>query len=87
MEILPNQNTGAINNAHHPRGVTRPRQPSPEEVSFATTSNIDQSLRDLPALRVEVIERAQRLVGDPAYPPRETIRKLSHLLALAMLNE
>jgi hypothetical protein len=87
MEIQPNQNAGAINNAPTPRGVTRPRQPSSEEVSFAATSNIDQSLRDLPALRVEVIERAQKLVGDPTYPPRETIRQLSHLLALGMQQE
>lgn len=84
MEIQPNQNTGAAQNALNSRGVTRPRKPSPEEVSFAATSNVDQALRELPALRVEVVERAQKLVGDPTYPPRETIHQLSELLALRM---
>lgn len=87
MEIQPNQNTGAVNNALTSRGVTRPRKPSPEEVSFAATSNIDQALRDLPALRVEVVERAQKLVGDPTYPPRETIHQLSQLLALGLQQD
>lgn len=87
MEIQPNQNTGALHNALTSRGVTRPRKPSPEEVSFAATSNIDQALRDLPAVRIEVVERAQRLAGDPTYPPRETIQKLSQLLALSLPTE
>lgn len=87
MEIQPNQNTSAVHNALTSRGMARPRKPSPEEVSFAATSNVDQALRDLPALRVEVVERAQKLVGDPTYPPRETIHQLSELLALRLPTE
>ncbi len=87
MEIQPNQNAGAVNNALTPRGASRPRKPAPEEVSFAATANVDQALRDLPAMRVEAVERAQKLVGDPTYPPRETIHQLSELLALAMQQD
>ncbi len=87
MEIQPNPNTGPVQNAFNSRGVTRPRKPSAEEVSFAASSNADQALRDLPMVRVDAVERAQKLVGDPTYPPRETIKKLSHLLAMRMPRE
>lgn len=87
MEIQPNPNTGAVSNPLTSRNTARPRKPSPEEVSFAATSNVDRTLRDLPAIRVEVVERAQKLVGDPTYPPRETIHQLSELLALRLPTE
>lgn len=87
MEIQPNPNTGAVNNPLTSRTTARPRKPSPEEVSFTATSNVDRNLRDLPAVRIEVVERAQKLVGDPTYPPRETIHQLSELLALRIPAE
>jgi hypothetical protein len=84
MEIQPNPNSANVHNAQASRSVARPRKPAAEEVSFAATSNVDRALRELPALRVEVIERAQKLVGDPTYPPRETIHQLSELLAMRL---
>jgi len=87
MEIQPNPNSAHVHNAQASRSVTRPRKPAAEEVSFAATSNVDRALRELPALRVEVIERAQKLVGDPTYPPRETIHQLSELLAMRLPAE
>jgi hypothetical protein len=54
------------------------------DVDLESSRQLDQALERLPEARPEVVERMRPLVGDPSYPPRETIRSLSHLLAMKM---
>lgn len=59
------------------------RQPAPaDQVNFSATEAVDKALSATPDVRAEEVERARQLIGDPSYPPPETIRKLSELLAV-----
>lgn len=82
MEVNPNHRTGGLQPTSAPRTTPRRTETASEAVSFEGKAAIDRALRDVPDKRVEMIERAQRLVGDPTYPPRETLRSLAHLLAM-----
>lgn len=84
MEIQPNQKAGGINPAVVQRTGVRREEPPREEVSFAGSTAVRRALEEAPDVRVEMIQRARNLVGDPTYPPRETIQRLSHLLAMRL---
>lgn len=56
------------------------------DVAIENTRALRKALDDTPFLRDEVVKRATALIGDVDYPPRETIRMISHLLAIK-LNE
>jgi hypothetical protein len=36
---------------------------------------------------MDVVEHGRRLVGDPAYPPRETLQRIAALLAMEMQKQ
>ena len=55
-----------------------------EEVAFENARALTKALHDTPAVRDDVVRRATDLVGDVNYPPPETIRMISHLLAIQM---
>lgn len=55
-----------------------------DDVAIENTRALRKALDDTPYLRDEVIKRAAALVGDVAYPPPETIRMISHLLAIKL---
>ncbi len=58
-----------------------------DEVALENSRALTQALHQTPAVRAEVVRRATELVGESAYPPPETIRKISHLLAIQMHPE
>lgn len=82
MEIQPNQRAGGLT----PTSVTgheTPRAAKPAStVSFEGAAGLDRALQSTPNQRAEEVSRAQSLKSDNAYPPPETIRKLSNLLAM-----
>ena len=82
------RNVGAVGSTPAVRPVTPPRASDAraveEEVAIENTRALRQALDDSPHLRAEVIKRAAELVGDVNYPPRETIRMISHLLAIKL---
>jgi len=47
----------------------------------------ESALRDLPAARAVMVRRAQRLVLDPDYPPREALDQIARLFALRWPRE
>jgi len=49
---------------------------------FENSRALEARLKDLPDVRPNKVEQARHLIGDPTYPPRETIRQISALLAL-----
>ena len=58
-----------------------------DQVAFENSRALTTSLQDTPALRGDVTRRAAELVGDVNYPPPETIRMISHLMAIQMHPE
>lgn len=58
-----------------------------DAATFSGSEAMNQALAGVPDKRVEVIQRAQKLLGDPTYPPRETIHQLSELLAMRLPQE
>src|SRR5262245_60440560 len=55
-----------------------------EEVAFENARALTAALYESPAAREDVVRRATELIGDVNYPPAETIRMISHLLAIQM---
>lgn len=71
--------------------VKRPSSPeakaSLDEVAFENSRALTTALENTPAVRDEVVRRATELIGDVNYPPPETIRMISHLLAIRIQTE
>ena len=58
-----------------------------QDVAFENSRALTAALQNTPESREDVIRRATELVGDVNYPPPETIRRISHLLAIQMQAE
>ena len=58
-----------------------------DDVALENSRALTHALHETPASRAEIVRRATELVGEPNYPPPETIRKISHLLAIQMHPE
>lgn len=84
MQINSNyhaQPAGKVTSAEaRPRGV----QSDPPAASFQSSESLERALRSTPDQRAGEIDRAKALVSESAYPPPETIRKISNLLALSL---
>lgn len=87
MEIQSHHNIGNIPQVGGPTRQGAASAGRRSEVDLESSRQLDQALQRLPETRPEVVERMRPLVGDPTYPPRETIRSLSHLLAMKMPAE
>lgn len=60
---------------------------APDDVAFENSRALTTALHNTPESREDVVQRAVELVGDVNYPPPETIRMISHLLAIQMQPE
>lgn len=58
-----------------------------DEVAFENSRALTTALHNTPESREDVVRRATELVGDVNYPPPETIRMISHLLAIQIQSE
>ena len=65
-----------------PAKASRPIDSDSDVSVFETSRALEARLKDLPDVRADKVEDGKRLIGDPAYPPRETIRRIAALLAL-----
>ncbi len=65
----------------------RAAQAAEDEVAFENSRALTTALQNTPESRDDVVRRATELVGDVNYPPPETIRMISNLLALQMKAE
>lgn len=83
MEINTSISAGVVNGAMASRraAVLKPRS---DRVTFDDSVALNSSLENVPDTRAAAVQRARDLIGDVAYPPEETIRKLSHLLAIKL---
>ena len=83
MEIKLNSSIDSVArlNTVQPK-ASRPVDHQPAASEFQNSRALESRLADLPEVRTDKLQEAKRLVGDPAYPPRETIQRLAALLAI-----
>ena len=65
-----------------PTKASRPIDSDSDVSVFETSRALEARLKDLPDVRADKVDNGKRLIGDPEYPPRETIRRIAALLAL-----
>jgi hypothetical protein len=58
-----------------------------DRVSLTNSSALEQALQNVPAIRPEVVARAQSLIADPNYPSGAALSALSLHLAGALSDE
>jgi hypothetical protein len=66
---------------------SRVAQAAQDEVAFENSRALTTALQNTPESRDDMVRRATELVGDVNYPPPETIRMISHLLAIQINSE
>jgi hypothetical protein len=70
---------GRIGPSQPVKGETKTQEPG---AKFDKSEALNQALRQLPDSRAELVTRAKEKASLSGYPPPETIRKFSALLAL-----
>ena len=82
MEINPNTKTDAVSRVADRTSVGRPVKGAGDQAVFSRSDALDRAFAATPDVRPDKVVQACELIGQVAYPPRETIAKLSDLLAL-----
>jgi len=83
MEINLDVNARKVLSDAAPSPAQRPPGPSnPTNTEFRAAAALERALQSRPDIRPERVEETRALVGQPTYPPRETIQKLASLLAM-----
>ena len=75
-----------VSNNNTQAKASRPIDSDSDVSVFETSRALEARLKDLPDVRADKVGEGKRLVGDPEYPPRETIRRIAALLALNETN-
>lgn len=84
MDIRPTGNTDPLSRLGA-AGTRKTASPTNTDRSdFSDTTAIRDALTELPDSRSEVVALGKDLVSQPSYPPAETIKRISNLLALRM---
>jgi hypothetical protein len=83
MEIKLNTNIDFVARVSHsrPKGTGAIDSGSTTQ-PFEDSHSLESRLSSVPDVRPEKVDDARRMAGDPAYPPRETIKRLAALLAM-----
>jgi len=82
MDIRPTGNTDPLSRL----GTSGTRKSSTpagtDRTDFSDTTAIREALDELPDSRPEVVNVGKTLVSQPEFPPAETIKRISTLLAM-----
>jgi hypothetical protein len=85
MEIKLNRNIDSVTRVvSTPAKASRPIDADSALSVFENSRALEARLGAIPDVRADRIETGRRLVGDPAYPPRETIQRIAALLAMEL---
>jgi len=89
MDVLHLRSLDAVGSAYVNKPISRETtsKATQEEVAFENARALTSALHGSPTVREEAIRRATELVGNVNYPPPETIRMISHLLAIQLQAE
>ena len=83
MEIKLNVNVDSVARVSSTRPkASRPIDSDSALSAFENSRALEARLEQLPDVRADKLETGRRAVGDPAYPPRETIQRIATLLAM-----
>ena len=83
MEIKLNTNLDSVARLNNiSTKASRPVDRPAATTEFGSSQALEAQLRALPDVRQEKLKQAQDYIGNPAYPPRETIQRLAALLAI-----
>ncbi len=75
---------GATRSCRCDHPVAPQTQAAQDEVALENARALTTALKETPVSRDDVVRRATELVSDVNYPPPETIRMISNLLAIQM---
>jgi hypothetical protein len=82
MDIRPTGNTDPLSRLGS-SGTRKSSTPSgTDRTDFSDTTAIREALDELPDSRPDVVAVGKTLVSQPEYPPAETIKRISTLLAM-----
>jgi hypothetical protein len=62
--------------------AAKPVKGESDQATFQRSEALNQAFQSTPDVRPDQVARARELIGNVEYPPRETIAKLSTLLAM-----
>lgn len=83
MEVHLNSNLDAVVRAAATGNKPRVQSTAAaSDTSFEQTDSLNEALKSTPGVRPEAVARGKELVSNTLYPPTETIRQISSLLAL-----
>lgn len=82
MEIKLDLNAGRLPAVGASKPAARATEAPGEKTDFRETAALQRALERTPDVRSDVVDQARRVVGEPDYPPRETLQKIATLLAL-----
>lgn len=82
MEVNLNSNINAVSVRSSTSSKVRQNAVPGDSASFNHSQDLNKALQAAPEIRVGQVERAQQLIGDVNYPPRETIHRIATLLAM-----
>ncbi len=78
------RNLDPIRSPYTVKSDQRAAEIAQDEVAFENSRALTTALNNTPETRDDVVQRATKLVSDVNYPPPETIRMISNLLAIQM---
>jgi hypothetical protein len=81
MKVNTNSGVTGVGGPVSPKRPASVAGQAPEAASFAGATALETALKSTPDSRPEAVDRARELINDAAYPPAETMRKISTLLA------
>jgi hypothetical protein len=87
MEINSNMNASGVKGPTPAKRVATASKLATDDVSLAGSAALEKSLQETPDSRPEAVEKARQLINDVQYPPQETIKKISHLLAIKLKSD
>ena len=81
MEVEFNAGLAVNNPVSQPPVRREPAQPAGNVMSFEYTQALEQTLKETPAVRPGVVEKATALVADANYPSDEVLNRVAGVLA------
>ena len=85
MEIKGNRNIDSVTRVFSTHAKASRKIDADSALSvFENSRALEARLEEIPDVRAQMVDYGRRVVGDPAYPPRETIQRIATLLAMEM---
>jgi len=82
MQIDPIKKVDAVSQSVTNSPQSMVKRADKDQIAFERYDGISKAIADTPTVRPEMVKKAKDLIGTVPYPPRETIEKISFLLAM-----